>query len=59
MKYLDQYKIGKFIASRRKQKNLTQAQLEECLDFSNEFCTLSVMDYGAIAPYPEKVTVYN
>ncbi len=40
-------------------EDLTQAQLEECLDFSNEFCTLSVMDYGAIASYPEKVTVYN
>ena len=35
MKYLDQYKIGKFIASRRKQKNLTQAQLAEKLNITD------------------------
>ena len=32
---MDQYKIGKFIASRRKQKNLTQAQLAEKLNITD------------------------
>ena len=32
---MDQYKIGKFIASCRKQKNLTQAQLAEKLNITD------------------------
>lgn len=32
---------------------LTEEQLARCLDFSNEFCTLSVMKHGAIASYPD------
>lgn len=35
---------------------LTEEQLKYLLDFSNEFCALSVMKYGAIESYPKKVT---
>lgn len=39
--------------TREKAEALTEEQLADCLDFSNEFCTLSVMNYGAIASYPD------
>ena len=38
-------------------ETLTEPQLAKCLDFSNEFCTLSVMQYGAIASYPNEVFI--
>ena len=38
-------------------EKLTEAQLSDCLDFSNEFCTLSVMKHGAIASYPNEVKI--
>lgn len=33
--------------------SLNAGQLEECLEFSNEFCARSVMAYGAIDSYPD------
>ena len=34
-------------------EKITEKELEECLAFSNEFCTLSVQKAGAINSYPE------
>ncbi len=34
-------------------EELDEKTLLQCLDFSNEFCTLSVMQHGAIASYPD------
>jgi len=38
-------------------EKLTEKRLIGCLDFSNEFCTLSVMKHGAIASYPNEVKI--
>jgi len=34
---------------------LTEADLKECLDFSNAFCAVSVQSHGAIQSYPSAV----
>ena len=33
-------------------EGLTEAQLNQMVDFSNRFCTISVQGKGAIASYP-------
>lgn len=47
-------KIGKFIAQLRKEKNLTQAQLEELIDVDRK--TISKWEHGQVAP---DITILN
>ena len=57
---MNQLTIGKFIAQKRKEKNLTQEQLAEILGVSNKTvskweCGKCMPDYGIVKPLCQEV----
>lgn len=46
------YQLGNMDCTKEQLESLTKEQLEQMLQFSNQYCAISVMKKGAIASYP-------